>query len=123
MLRFDPAPRTAAVLLANAGCGRALYRSVFRELAGMPELRLDPVPGAADVERLAGTYAWPDSVFSATAAGDALVLEGDGRRVEALPLDDRTFLVDADDPDNPTVTFGDETLYVMLWGLPRTLTG
>ena len=51
------------------------------------------------------------------------MLEGDGRRVEALPLDDRTFLVDADDPDNPTVTFGDETLYVVLWGLPRTLTG
>ena len=37
-----------------------------------------------------------------------------------------TFLVDADDPDNPTVTFGgfdDDgrpgVLYEMLWGLPR----
>ena len=46
--------------------------------------------------------------------------------VEALPLDERTFLVDPLDPDNPTVTFGefDEAgrpgvLYEMLWGLPR----
>jgi CubicO group peptidase (beta-lactamase class C family) len=121
VLRFDPARRTAIVLLTNSDGGRALYRSLFRELAGMPELRLDPAPGAADVERLAGTYAWPDRVFTATVKGDALVLEGDGRRLEALPLDARTFLVDPKDPDNPTVTFGEDVLYVMLWGLPRTL--
>jgi CubicO group peptidase (beta-lactamase class C family) len=123
ILRFDPSRRTAIALLTNGDAGRALYRSLFRGLAGMPELRLEPALGAADVERLAGTYEWPDRVYTATADGDTLVLEGDGRRVEALPLDERTFLVDPDDPDNPTVTFGDGVLYVMLWGLPRTVRG
>ena len=40
--------------------------------------------------------------------------------------DDRTFLVDVDDPDDPTMTFGafdaggrPGVLYQMLWGLPR----
>jgi hypothetical protein len=47
------------------------------------------------------------------------VLEGDGRTREALPLDARTFVVDAADPDNPTVTFDGDVLYLMLWGLPR----
>jgi hypothetical protein len=49
-----------------------------------------------------------------------------GVKREALALDERTFLVDAADPDNPTVTFGafDATgrprvLYLMLRGLPR----
>ena len=43
---------------------------------------------------------------------------------------DRTFLVDAGDPDPPTVTFGafDDTgrpgiVYEMLWGLPRVNAG
>jgi hypothetical protein len=43
-----------------------------------------------------------------------------------LPLDERSFVVDPMDPDNPTVTFGvfdaaerPRVLYVMLWGLPR----
>jgi hypothetical protein len=42
------------------------------------------------------------------------------------PLDERTFLVDPTDTDNPTVTFGafdaggrPRVLYSMLWGLPR----
>jgi hypothetical protein len=46
--------------------------------------------------------------------------------LEARPLDDRVFLVDPSDPDNPTVTFGEfdpsgrpRALYLMLWGLPR----
>ncbi len=41
-------------------------------------------------------------------------------------IDERTFLVDPTDPDNPTVTFAEfdgagrpRVLYVMLWGLPR----
>ena len=45
---------------------------------------------------------------------------------EALPVDERTFLVDAAEPDNPTITFGafdaagrPQVLYIMLWGLPR----
>ena len=47
-------------------------------------------------------------------------------RSEALPIDERTFLVDPGDPDNPTVTFAGsdaarrpQVLYLMLWGLPR----
>jgi hypothetical protein len=43
-----------------------------------------------------------------------------------MPIDETTFLVDADSPDNPTVTFGNFdvdgracVLYQMLWGLPR----
>jgi hypothetical protein len=53
-------------------------------------------------------------------------MEHDGAAIRALPLDDCTFLVDADDPDNPTVTFGGfdaggrpAVLYELLWGLPR----
>jgi hypothetical protein len=46
--------------------------------------------------------------------------------IEVLPIDDRTFLVDAGEPDTPAMTFGafDDSgrpgaLYQMLWGLPR----
>ena len=46
--------------------------------------------------------------------------------VEALPLDDRTFLLDPLDPDDPTVTFGafapagrPQVCYLMFWALPR----
>jgi phosphatidylethanolamine-binding protein (PEBP) family uncharacterized protein len=53
-------------------------------------------------------------------------MEGPRGTIEALPLDDRSFLVDVDDPDNPTMTFGaldangrPSVLYQMLWGLPR----
>ena len=49
-----------------------------------------------------------------------------GQVTEALPLDGRTFIVDASDPGNPTLTFGEldatgrpRVLYLMLWGLPR----
>jgi hypothetical protein len=38
---------------------------------------------------------------------------------EARPVDEQTFLLDPTDPDNPTVTFWDDALYVMLWGVPR----
>ena len=47
-------------------------------------------------------------------------------RPRRCPLDERTFVVDPTDPDNPMVTFGafdaagrPQVLYVMLWGLPR----
>ncbi len=60
------------------------------------------------------------------AVGDRLVITGDGRSREASPINERAFLVDLHDPDNPTVTFGDfdaegrpQILYLMLWGLPR----
>jgi hypothetical protein len=59
-------------------------------------------------------------------SGDGLLLRGESGEREALPIDERTFLVDAADPDNPTVTFDGldddgrpRVLYLMLWGLPR----
>jgi Beta-lactamase len=84
-------------------------------------------PGAAgDLGRFAGVYAWPDRRWEVTASDTHLVMEGDGGTIEAQPLDDHTFVVDAEDPDVPTVTFGGfgasgrpAVLYQMLWGLPR----
>jgi CubicO group peptidase (beta-lactamase class C family) len=133
VLRLVPERRGAAVLLTNCGTGRALYRAIFPDLmdawfgVGVPPLRLDPSEGAAgDLSRFAGVYAWPDRAWDVAATGSSLVLEIGGRSVEGFPIDDRTFVVDADDPDTPTVTFGgfDEdgrpgVLYEMLWGLPR----
>jgi len=114
-LRFDPKERSADVLLTNGSNGRTLYRSMF----DVP-LDLEPSAGAAgDLSRFAGTYGWPDRRYTVEARGDALVLEGDGRTVEALPIDARVFLVDAGNPDTPTVTFDDDVLYVMVWALPR----
>ena len=62
-----------------------------------------------------------------TAVGERLLVTGDGHAREASPINERVFLVDPQDPDNPTVTFGafdaegrPQVLYVMLWGLPRT---
>jgi CubicO group peptidase (beta-lactamase class C family) len=134
ILRLLPEQHGAVVLLTNGSSGRALYRSLFPELmdtwfgVGMPELLLDARRGAAgDLSRFAGVYAWPDRRVEVKARGEALVIESEGDSVAAQPLDDRTFLVDADDPDNPTVTFGafdrsgrPGVLYEMLWGLPRT---
>jgi CubicO group peptidase (beta-lactamase class C family) len=128
VLRLLPEQRSAVVLLTNGSTGRALYRSLFADLMpAMPELRLEPVAGAGgDLSRFAGTFAWPDRRWTVTATADRLVIEGDGRTREASPIDDRVFLVDAANPDNPTVTFGafEESgrpgvLYAMLWGLPR----
>ena len=133
ILRIMPEHRGAVVLLTNGSTGRALYRSLFPILmrawfgVGMPALRLEASPGAAgDLSRFAGVYAWPDTHWEVMARDTYLVMEHDGAAIQALPLDDRTFLVDADDPDNPTVTFGGfdasgrpAVLYEMLWGLPR----
>ena len=93
----------------------------------MPALRLEPsLDAGRDLSRFAGVYAWPDRRWTVTATDTGLVMEGDGRTIEALPVDDCTFLVDAGDPDTPTVTFGaldasgrPGVLYQMLWGLPR----
>jgi Beta-lactamase len=133
ILRLLPQQRGAVVLLTNGSTGRVLYRSLFPILMqaffgiGMPALRLTPSPGAAgDLGRFTGVYAWPDRRWEVTASDTYLVMEGDGGLVEARPLDDCTFVVDAEDPDNPTVTFGGfgaggrpAVLYQMLWGLPR----
>jgi CubicO group peptidase (beta-lactamase class C family) len=132
-LRILPERRAAVVLLTNGSTGRAMYRSLFTELLEqgfgivMPPLRLDPVAGAAgDLERFAGSYAWPDRRAEVRAAGDRLRIEVDGESFDARPIDERTFLVDRADPDTPTVTFGGfgpdgspSALYLMLWGLPR----
>jgi hypothetical protein len=110
-----------------------LYRSLFPELMHsffditVPPLRLGAEPGSAgDLTRFAGVYAWPDRRVEVTATESGLRIESENGVTEAVPIDERTFVVDALDPDNPTVTFGafdaagrPRVLYVMLWGLPR----
>jgi hypothetical protein len=110
-----------------------MYRSLFAELMeglfgiGVPPLRLNASAGAAgDLSRFAGVYAWPDRRVNVAATANGLLIGSDDGETEAVPLDERTFLVEAADPDNPTVTFGafdavgrPQVLYDMLWGLPR----
>lgn len=132
-LRIMPDHQSAVVLMTNAGTGRAMYRSLIAELMEMwfgvavPPLRLDFSPGAAgDLTRFAGVYAWPDRRVEVRATASCLVITSEDDQTEALPIDEQTFVVDAADADNPTVTFGaydalgrPGVLYVMLWGLPR----
>ncbi len=133
VLRLMPERDGAVVLLTNGSTGRAAGRSLFGELLqewfeiDAPTLSLEPSTRAADdLSRFAGVYAWPDRSWTVQATDTALVLESDGRRVVAPPLNDRSFLVDAADPDEPSITFGafdssgrPGVLYDMLWGLPR----
>jgi CubicO group peptidase (beta-lactamase class C family) len=133
VLRIVPEHQGAVVLMTNSSTGRAMYRSLFADLMGslfgisVPPLRLAASPGAAgDLSRFAGVYAWPDRQVEVTATGSRLFIKGEHDETEALPLDERTFLVDPMDPDNPTVTFAafdaagrPRVLYLMLWGLPR----
>jgi CubicO group peptidase (beta-lactamase class C family) len=132
ILRLVPG-RGAAVLLSNADSGRALYRSLFAELmpeafgVDLPPLALEPSRKAVgELSRFAGVYAWPDSRFDVAATDAGLRIEGDGDTMHASALDERTFLVDPDNPDSPSMTFDgfDENgrptvLYDGLWGLPR----
>lgn len=133
ILRLVPNRRGAVVLLTNGNTGRALYRALFPELMDqcfgirMPPLNLQPAaktPG--DLRRFAGIYAWPDRRWLVSATADRLLIEGSGRAMEAVPIDSRVFLIDPNDPDTPTITFGDfdvdgrpSVLYRMLWGYPR----
>jgi CubicO group peptidase (beta-lactamase class C family) len=133
VLRLVPEHDGAVVLLTNCGTGRELYRSIFPEVmeawfgVHVPPLRLEPTDGAAgDLSRFAGVYAWPDLCWDVNATDASLILESGGRKMEGLPIDDRTFLVDAGDPDTPTVTFAGfddngrpSVLYDMIWGLTR----
>jgi CubicO group peptidase (beta-lactamase class C family) len=133
VVRLMPEHGGAVALMTNSGTGRAMYRSLFGELLkplfgiSMPALQLEPSPRAADnLSRFAGVYAWPDQRWEVTATETSLVMDGPNGTIEALPVDDCTFLVDLDDPDNPTMTFGafdaggrPGVLYQMLWGLPR----
>jgi CubicO group peptidase (beta-lactamase class C family) len=132
-LRILPEHQAAVVLMTNSSAGRAMYRSLIADLMESqfgvvaPAQNLDPTARAAgDLSRFAGVYAWPDRRVDVAATADGLLLTRDGADTEALPLNERTFLVDAADPDNPTVTFGafdrggrPQVLYLMLWGLPR----
>jgi CubicO group peptidase (beta-lactamase class C family) len=133
ILRMVPERRGAIVLLTNSGTGRALYRSMFPDLMrthfsiGMPALRLNPAPDAAgDLSRFAGVYAWPDRRWDVTTTDTGLSITNARTTYAAVPIDDQTFLVDPDDPDTPTMTFGafDEhgrpgALYQMLWAHAR----
>jgi CubicO group peptidase (beta-lactamase class C family) len=133
VLRFLPELQAAVVLMTNGSTGRAMYRSLFADLMGsmfaitFPPLRLDAAGGVrGDLSRYAGVYAWPDRRVAVTTAARGLFIDGEAPETEALPLGRRAFIVDALDPDNPTVTFGEfdsrgrpRVLYVMLWGLPR----
>ncbi len=133
VLRIVPDHGAAVVLMTNSSTGRAMYRSLFADLmaslfgVGIPPLRLDPSPGAAgDLSRFTGVYAWPDRRMEVSATGSCLLIKSEDGESEARPLDERTFLLDAADPDNPTMTFGaydatgrPQVLYDMLWGLPR----
>jgi CubicO group peptidase (beta-lactamase class C family) len=132
-LRMVPDQQAAVVLMTNSGTGRAMYRSLFAELMeslfgiSVPPLTLAASPDAAgDLARFAGIYAWPDRQVNVATTMNGLLITSEHGQVEALPLTDRTFLVDPADPDNPTVTFGafdpagqPGVLYDMLWGLPR----
>jgi CubicO group peptidase (beta-lactamase class C family) len=133
VLRLLPERRAAVALVTNSGTGRALYRSLFADLMpqafgiAVPPLRLAPSPGAAgDLSRYGGVYAWPDRRVDVTATDEGLRIVTGEETTEALPIDDRTFLLDAADADTPTVTFGafdasgrPMVFYDMLWGLPR----
>ena len=121
------------VLMTNGSTGRAMYRSLFADLmpplfgSAVPPLRLDPTPGSAgDLSRYAGAYAWPDRHVEVAATERGLLITREGVQIEALPLDERTFLIDPLDADNPTATFAafdlagrPGALYLMLWALPR----
>ncbi len=133
VLRLLPEHRAAVVLLTNSAAGRAAYHSLFSELMPLlfgvevAPLRLDASPAAVgDLSRFAGVYAWPDRRVEVTASEAGVVLTTEAGARALRPVDDRTFVVDADDPDNPTVTFGSfdgtgrpQVRYDMLWGLPR----
>ena len=133
VLRIVPEQQTALVLLTNCSTGRAMYRSLFAELMPplcgitIPPLRLDPLPGAAGhLSRFAGAYGWPDRRVEVIPTEEALRVDSESDHRRVFPLNDRVFLADPADSDNPTLTFGafDEAgrpgvLYDMLWGLPR----
>jgi CubicO group peptidase (beta-lactamase class C family) len=133
VLRLVPGQQAAAVLVTNSSTGRAMYRSLFADLMpslygiSVPPLRLDAAADAAGtLSRFAGVYAWPDRQVDVTATANGLLISSEDGQSEALPLNERTFLSDPADPDNPTMTFGafdadgrPRVLYDMLWGLPR----
>ncbi len=133
LLRLLPDLQSAVVLLANASSGRALARTLLPELMEatfgirLPAWRPAPTGAAAgDLSRFAGAYTWPDRRIDVSVADEGLrITEGD-REALARPLDDRTFLLEPEDADGPTVTFGEladgrpGVLYDYVWAVPRS---
>lgn len=132
VLRLLPQHNAAVAVMTNGSTGRAMYQALLADLltpfgVTVPPRELNTSPGAAgELSRFAGTYAWPDQQYDVTRTRTGLAIKGSGEDREALPIDDRSFVVDADDPDNPTMTFGEfdtlgrpHVLYDMLWALPR----
>jgi hypothetical protein len=121
------------VVLTNGSAGRALARSILAETVPayfgveVPPVRLDPSPDVPRrVTAYTGTFGWPDHRVDVAESARGLLLTEDGITREAVPLDRRRFLIDRDDPDNPTITFDDfdrqgrpGVLYDMVWGLGR----
>lgn len=132
VLRLVPGRRTAVVLATNGSTGRAMYRSLFHPVLHevgvvVPPLQLGVDPTAeVDLDRFAGDYAWPDRHCRVTASDGDLVVEVDDRCFRAAPIGNGVFVVDPEDPDVPTITFGyfdpmgcPQVIYLMLWGMPR----
>jgi CubicO group peptidase (beta-lactamase class C family) len=131
-LRLLPREGAAFVVLTNASTGRAVHRALLADLGpavvGHGPVPLDLVahPGAAgDLSRYAGVYGWPDRTVGVEAHGDALLVTADDRRAEAWPVDQRTFVLDPPDADDPAMTFAldehgePQALYEQMWALPR----
>jgi CubicO group peptidase (beta-lactamase class C family) len=133
VLRLLPDRDGAVVVLSNGSTGRAVARSVLADVVpgwfgvNVATIRLDPLPDVPQqLTAYAGVYGWPDRRVDVTETTRGLLVSEDGIAKEAMPLDRRTFLVDRDDPDTPTITFDDfdlagrpGVLYDMVWGLGR----
>jgi hypothetical protein len=93
----------------------------------VPPLRLEPADDVPrDLTPYAGTYGWPDRRVEVTRTDLGLLVTEDGTSRPATALDSRTFLVDREAPDDPTITFADfdgagrpGVLYDLVWGLGR----
>jgi CubicO group peptidase (beta-lactamase class C family) len=131
-LRMLPDQDTAVILATNGSTGRAMFRSLIQPLmdemgVDVPPLRLHAESGAIfDLEPFSGDYVWPDRRCRVDVDDDSLSIQVDDRFVTATPIGDGIFLVDPDNPDTPTVTFGGfdsagqpQVIYLMLWGMPR----
>ena len=133
VLRLLPDRGGAVVILSNGSAGRAVARSVLADVGprcfgvNVVTVRVHPVPDVPEqLTPYAGVYGWPDRRLDVTESTRGLLVSEDGIAKEATPLGRRTFLVDRDDPDTPTITFDDfdpagrpGVLYDMVWGLGR----
>ena len=133
VLRLLPDRDGAVVVLSNGSAGRAVARMVLAEVVPawfgieVATLRLDPSPDVPEqLAAYAGAYCWPDRRVEVTESAHGLLVSEDGVARESVPLDRRTFLIDRDDPDAPTITFDDfdeagrpGVVYDMVWGLGR----